>query len=319
MIKIALFCNCDTLAFPTVKYLMDKGFLAGIGVLERYRKFLYQPLLQLGVPENKITFFTKNDWVAQKKNWLLQIQPEAVWVFGFPWCIPETLLTMPPKGFYNFHFGLFPKYKGGDPVFWQIKNRESKAGLVIHKMNAEIDEGPVVICEETPLYPGETHGLYCMRLGMLAANVLDKFLEQKEDIKEQTNYNNEQYSAYLKKPKANDLIINWQEQTADEIESLVNATNPMYGGASTRLRGTEIKLLEVAPTDLQGVPENTVPGTIVFADSLYGLIVACKNKQFLKINIASTKEGFLSGGKLFNLGIKVGDSFGEINVLKATA
>lgn len=319
MMKIALFCNCDTLVFPTIKHLMDKGFLSGIGVLERYRKFLHKPLLQLGVPEEKITFFKKHDWVAQKQNWLTQLQPDAVWVFGFPWCIPDTLLSMPPKGFYNFHFGLFPKYKGGDPVFWQIKNRESQAGLTIHKMTTEIDAGPVVWREETPLFPGETHGLYCMRLGTVAANLLNKFLTQEEVVTAQTGDVDEQYAAYLKKPTASVLAINWLEQTADEIESLVNAANPMYGGAATVLRGMDMNLLEVAPTDLQGAPKDTVPGTIVYADTLYGLIVACKNNQFLKINIASTREGYLSGGKLFNLGIKVGERFGEINAVQVTA
>lgn len=306
------------LVFPTIKYLMDKGMLTGIGVLERYRKFLHQPLLKLGVPDDKITFFKKQDWLTQKQNWLNQLQPDAVWVFGFPWRLPNQLLSMPHKGFYNFHFGLFPKYKGGDPVFWQIKNRESKAGLVIHKMTEEVDGGPIVWREEVPLFPGETHGLYCTRMGTVTVNVLDKFLTQEETYTEQVDANNEQYAAYLKKPTATELTINWANQTADEIEALVNAANPMYGGAATALRGMDIKLLEVAPTDLKDAPESA-PGTIMYADTLYGLIVACKGGQFLKINIASTREGFLSGGKLFNLGVKAGERFSEVDAQPATA
>ena len=73
---------------------------------------------------------------------------DCVFVLTFPWKIPEELFNLAPKGFINFHYALFPKYKGADPIFWQIKNNEKEGGLTIHIMNSELDEGPIILHEK---------------------------------------------------------------------------------------------------------------------------------------------------------------------------
>src|ERR1700761_4954541 len=98
--------------------------------------------------------------------------------------------------------------------------------------------------------------------------------------------------AYFKRPGNAELKIKWQEQSADEIECLVNAANPKYDGATTWIRNNEIRILETSPAEIQlqegFKPE---PGTIVYADAVYGLIVACRESTFLKINVVHTREG----------------------------
>src|SRR6185312_7032132 len=116
---------------------------------------------------------TKDDWQESLKNWLSELRPDMVWVFGFPWRIPEAILNTPKGGFLNFHFGNVPQYKGADPIFWQLKNGEEKATLVVHRMTADIDEGPVIMQREMQIMKGETYGLFCRRSGYLAAELVD--------------------------------------------------------------------------------------------------------------------------------------------------
>ncbi len=305
--KIAVICNSDVLAFPSIKFLVDNGHLAGVGILEKNIKILKQPLINLGVAESAIGLFERKIWIAQQKEWLAGIKPDAVWVFGFPWAFPTEILAIAPKGFYNFHFGLLPKYKGADPIFWQIKNREKNGGVVIHKITEQVDEGPVVWKEEVPLIPGESYGLHSQRMGLVVVNILNNLLNEEVLNKAQKQEASSE-TAFFKKPGTNQLTINWDEHSADEIESLVNACNPKYGGASTKLRGMEARLLEITPADVNNPPE-VKPGTVIHADFLYGLIVACKDKKFIRLNILSTREGYMSGIKLFALGIKAGDVF----------
>lgn len=305
-LKVAVICNCDSLAFPTIKKLHDEGNLMGIGILKRYQKYLEPALLAFGIEKNTITYFEKNNWINEKAKWLKSLQIDAVWVFCFPWKFPKLLLDIPKNGFFNFHFGLFPKYKGADPIFWQIKNREEKGGLIIHHVNDEMDGGDICWREEINIMPGETHGLHAQKMGFIAAEIIDKFLEN-NTVKEK-NISLQKDLGFLKKPSEKDLAIDWENQTADEIEFLVNACNKEYGGAAAILRGSEVKLLEVAPSGLNDAPE-MAPGTIAYADIVYGIIVACKNNQFLRIMIVSTRDGFLSGSKLFSLGLKPGERF----------
>ena len=117
---------------------------------------------------------------------------------------------------------------------------------------------------------------------------------------------NDQSATDAPSPGPIDLAIHWETQSAREVENLVNAANPDYGGALTLFRGQLLRVLEVVPADLNN-PVEQPPGTIVYADVNYGLFVACLNQQYLRINIIHSNEGILSGFKLAALGVQAGE------------
>jgi methionyl-tRNA formyltransferase len=312
--KVAVVCNSDSLAFPAIGSLISRNLLAGAVILSRNRNSLYQPLLSTGIPQQNILLLDKNNWQTDMGNWLKITNADMVWVFGFPWRIPESLLAIPKGGFLNFHFGNVPQYKGADPIFWQLRNGDQEASLVVHRMTAVIDEGPVVMKRSLQIIRGENYGLFCRRLGYLASELVDQlvsnYLENSFNEQEQQTG----VAPYFEKPGNKALTICWEEQSADEIECLINAANPKYGGASTYLGNTEIRILETSPAEIK--VENDFkadPGTIVYADAVYGLIVACRQGRFLKINVVHTREGYFSGSKLFGMGIKAGEKFINLN------
>lgn len=306
--KIAAICNTDSLAIPALHFLKERGLLLEVGIPEKNAARLIQPILSTGIERNRINTFGGNTWKNQMETWLNRIQPDMVWVFTFPWKIPASMLQIPAKGFFNFHFGLLPKYKGADPVFWQIRNRESSAGLVVHRMTEHIDEGPVVIEHKVPLPPGETYGIHCMRMGMVAVGVAEHFLVSYENGTLNETAQQTSVTMYDHKPGEKELTINWYQQSAGDIAALIDASNPKYGGASAYALGMEFRILEGVIADVKDAPE-VEPGTIVYADAVYGLIVACKDKSYLRINIVHAREGYLSGVKLFNMGIIAGEKF----------
>ncbi|MDW7694085.1 hypothetical protein R9C00_04965 [Flammeovirgaceae bacterium SG7u.111] len=108
------------------------------------------------------------------------------------------------------------------------------------------------------------------------------------------------------------MTIDWQNQTADQIEALVNASNPVYGGAITYFRNAIVRVLEVSPATMA---DATIlrPGSIVHASQIEGLFVLCSDYKFLKINIIRSQEAILSGNKLAALGIRQDEKFGLQN------
>lgn len=69
---------------------------------------------------------------------------------GFLWKIPDYLLSAYPRRIINIHPSLLPKYGGknmyGDNVHKAVlKNKETESGITIHRINAEYDEGPVIL------------------------------------------------------------------------------------------------------------------------------------------------------------------------------
>lgn len=312
MKKIAVICNSDSLAFPTVQALASKGLLGGVAILERSSKALMKPLQAMGLSGNEILQLNYGSWEQELKHWLTGLDADAVWVFGFPWMIPDYLLQSVHKGYLNFHFGELPKYRGADPIFWQLRNNEPYASLTVHQMTADIDAGPIVWTKQLPIIKGENYGLLCQRLGLMATEAIPELLNNTSLPSALIERN--AAALFDKKPSSYDLTINWELQSADEIEQLVNAANPRYDGATACIKNSELRILEVSPAEIQlqegFKPE---PGTIIYADALYGLIVACIENRFLKINTVHMREGYFSGAKLFHMGIQSGEKFINLN------
>jgi methionyl-tRNA formyltransferase len=253
--------------------------------------------------------FLKEELLTGFKNWLIESQPEVVLVFGCGYKIPAEQLNIPKFGFYNIHFSLLPAYRGKSPVFWQIKNGENTGGITIHQMTEDYDNGPMLVQQEIPVEPNDNFGLYNGRLALQSIQLIAKGIEKLINTGNGLLYpQNEHKASHFPGPAIDDLKINWETQSAREIENLVNAANPDYGGAVTLFRGQPFRILEVNQVQVTN-PTESIAGSIVHADVNYGIIVACKNMQFLRINIIQSSEGIFSGFKLAALGIAAGERF----------
>jgi methionyl-tRNA formyltransferase len=236
-----------------------------------------------------------------------QLKPDVVLVFAFGYKIPAEILTIPKFGFFNIHFSLLPKYRGRCPVFWQLKNGDTDGGVSIHRVTSEFDAGPLLMQKHVPLGSADTHGIYWGRLSMESISVIASAIENLKTTGDSLLLEqNDSQATIAPTPTPDDFKIKWQTQTAQEIENLVRACNPDYGGALTLFRNQVFRILEVSIVQLNGDGHAT-PGTIVYADANNGIFVACLNNQFLRINIIHSNEGFLSGFKLAALGIQAGE------------
>lgn len=306
--RIVAIINSDSLALPSIHWLKAQELLYSVGILKKNKPVLLPQLLSLGWSERQVHFIDKATWKTEMTRWLVDLSADAVFVFGFPYQIPLQILTIPKLGFYNFHYGAMPKYKGADPIFWQIKNKEEHCELIVHQMNSEVDEGPIAWSKCIQILSGENYAMLCERLGAETASSMPLIVEAVKNQSFSLRQSENLSRVYDKKPSLSDLTIDWHKHEADEIESLVNATNYKYGGAVTYLEGREFRLLEVSSVAMDQATEQ-VPGCVVYADHLYGVVVSCLHQKFLRIGVAHLKEGYFSGSKLFSIGIKVGMRF----------
>jgi len=305
--KILVCCNSDILAIPILQQLTQWEILEGICIPESSKDYLVPIFkhLKLGVD---IFILQKYDWETQLEQIIIDRRIESVWVLTFPYIFSKAIIDTYPNKFINFHFGLLPQYPGSDPIFWQIKNKESYGGITVHYINEQIDGGPVILQKKLPIFLGETHGMHCQRIGQLGTRITNCVIEKLADkdfcpLSLQTSE-----IVNCKKPDSKILEVNWGHHTSEDIEFLVNASNPKYGGVKTRINNIDLFLLEVSPVELNQNLKAT-PGQIIHADTLYGLIVFCADHKCIRINIVKTIEGFLSGMKLFSMGIKNGQVF----------
>jgi len=104
------------------------------------------------------------------------LRPDVCVVTAYGKILPEDLLALPAHGCVNLHASLLPRFRGAAPIQWAIASGDEKTGVCLMKMDAGLDTGPVLACEETPIRPDETFDSLQSTLAELGGQVLRKYL-----------------------------------------------------------------------------------------------------------------------------------------------
>jgi methionyl-tRNA formyltransferase len=82
---------------------------------------------------------------------LASVEPDLVVCMGFPWKIPPDALAVPRLGWINGHPSLLPRHRGPVPIAWTIRAGEEEMGVTFHRMDAELDTGPILAQTRMPV------------------------------------------------------------------------------------------------------------------------------------------------------------------------
>jgi methionyl-tRNA formyltransferase len=284
-IKIILLCNNRELCFY--------GNLAAVLIPGNNKDVVAD--VQMILKDTGIPFLAvkKKTFTMQVQQVLQETKAEAGFIMTFPFKLEPLIYSAPRRGFFNFHYGILPQYRGPEPIFAQIKNREIMAVVMEEKIRIEQED---------------TYGMLQSKLAYIGAGMagnLVKTLHFSQAIPSKAQ--DESKAVYHQRPGLNDVLINWKEMDSTVIKALVNACNPWNKGAGTRIKNYMIGLLEVE-ISAEETAENIVPGTIVSLNS-GGLYIATKDKRMLKVTVIYCPEGYISGHRLSIFGIKLGDRF----------
>jgi methionyl-tRNA formyltransferase len=305
-IKILLLCN-NRIALPALRELLFFKQLSAV-VIPAKNTGLKADLEELmegsGVPLHTID---RSNFKKIIRREIENNQVQAVLLMTFPYLIPKELLTLPPRGFINFHYGKLPAYRGPEPIFTQVMMQEKNPALTVHVVTAGVDDGPVIIQETVSYDVADTYGILQHKLagaGAKLVTLLIKILGFGSILPALPQ--DESKAVYHKKPTAASLMINWQTMDSKAIRALVNACNPWNKGCGAVINNQIICITEVEIID-NSHHEKAPPGTIIKLDDENGLQVCCCDGNVIKITIFYTEEGFMSGKKLVNRGVAAGD------------
>ncbi len=169
-IKIILLCS-TRFALPAIRELAFFNILAAVAIPRHCDEMIENidiVLTGTGIPVielNKETFADRIREAIEENEVNLGL------VMTFPYKIPSSVYDVPSKGFYNIHPGPLPQYRGNNPVFQQLKNKEKHAGVTVHKLDEEINTGPLVMNEMLKIDPSDTYDLLTTKLANLAAKL----------------------------------------------------------------------------------------------------------------------------------------------------
>jgi methionyl-tRNA formyltransferase len=306
--RVLLLCS-SRFALQTMQELAYFGQLAAVAVPGQCDEWLEHATAAMqgsGIP---ILPLNRDRYGQELKDAFKAHQANLGLMASFSFKIPETVYKIPSLGFFNLHPGPLPSYRGPDPAFWMIRNREPKACVTLHQLDSGWDTGPVIMRQEIPLLPTDTYGLLSYKLSLLASRLTQQLIKvQSFGLPLPQRPQDESQAVYRKRQNAADVSIRWELMDAPAIIALINACNPWNKGATTRSGTRVIRFAEAAPMELA---HGSVSGTIIEARGSE-LIVACAAETAIALRIIATDEGLMSAVRLTELGIRPGMRFEDL-------
>jgi methionyl-tRNA formyltransferase len=197
--------------------------------------------------------------------------------------INREVLAAPRLGAFNLHPGPLPRYAGLNAVSWALYRGESTHGVTVHKIDPEIDAGPIVYQSIFPIADDDTAlslSFKCVREGVaLMLQLLEVAAADpaKIPLSPQDASAREYFGREV--PEQGRLSWSWP---ASKVVNFVRACDYFpfpspWGYPRTRLSAQEFALVKAVRT---GIPSDAPPGTV--GESVAsGVHVACRDEWIL--------------------------------------
>jgi len=179
-------------------------------------------------------------------------RPAFLVVVSYGQLLSEDLLAFPLTAPVNVHASLLPRWRGASPIQHVLLAGDAETGVTVQQMVRELDAGPILAQERTPLDSRETTPLLHDRLTRIGADLLHRTLLSPLHPTPQPT----EGITLCGKLTREDGIVDSSTMTAEEIDRRVRALTP-WPGVTLRLEKEFLKILE---TSLEARPESvTIP------------------------------------------------------------
>lgn len=305
-----LFAGTPDFAVLPLKNIIENGFDV-VGVVTQADK----PQGRKGVltpPPVKVFALEKGIPVFQPAK--IKEEISALQAFGadimitcaYGQILTQAVLDCFPKGVWNIHAGLLPKYRGASPIQSCIINGEKETGVSIMQTELGLDCGDVLCVERTEIMPTETYGELSNRLSAIGANLIVKALKMLESGVYALEKQAEEGVNVFRKINKDQANIDFSK-SAQEIIDLVRGMNPAPV-AYTQAGDMKINVYLAEKAVLSEEESAALPmanyGEVLSDKVKRGLLVKCGDGA-VKLTMVQASGGKMMSGSDFLNGRKV--------------
>ncbi|MEY0215905.1 bifunctional UDP-4-amino-4-deoxy-L-arabinose formyltransferase/UDP-glucuronic acid oxidase ArnA [Providencia rettgeri] len=222
-----------------------------------------------------------------------EMKPDVIFSFYYRDMLSEELLAIAPKGAFNLHGSLLPKYRGRAPINWALLKGESETGVTLHKMVAKADAGDILAQEKVVITDTDTSLTLHAKVREAAEVLLNKTLPLIEAGSYKSVAQDESQATYFGRRTAEDGLINWNN-SAKEVNCLIRAVTEPYPGAFTYLGARKMVIWRVRVLDDN---QGKAAGTVLSSDPLR---IACGQGAIEVISGQSETGLYMQGSRLAN-------------------
>ncbi|MBF7993132.1 bifunctional UDP-4-amino-4-deoxy-L-arabinose formyltransferase/UDP-glucuronic acid oxidase ArnA [Rahnella laticis] len=225
------------------------------------------------------------------------LQPDVIFSFYYRNMLSEEILSLAPRGGFNLHGSLLPRYRGRAPVNWALLNGETETGVTLHKMVKRPDAGDIVGQQKVAITADDTALKLHAKVREAAKELLTNLLPEMKAGKISLTPQDETQASYFGRRTAADGEIHWHK-SATEINNLIRAVTEPYPGAFSFLGQRKLTIWRARPLATQ---HDKQPGTVLSSDPL---TIAC-GEGALEVLAGQSENGlYVQGSRLaLELGI----------------
>jgi len=183
--------------------------------------------------------------------------------------LPETVLTIPPRGCLNIHASLLPRWRGAAPIHRAIEAGDEVTGITIMQMDQGLDTGGMLSMQSIPIAANDNTASLHDKLAKLGGEMIVDVLQQLPTgkiIAKPQPLVGINYAAKISKEES---FLDFN-QPAKLLERKIRALNPAPG-AHGLINGVVFKLWTA---ELADRPVNTEIGQFYMED--HNLLIACR-------------------------------------------
>ena len=162
-------------------------------------------------------------------------QPDFIFSFYYRHMLPVDLLAIAPKGAYNMHGSLLPKYRGRVPTNWAVLNGETETGATLHEMAAKPDAGAIIGQTAVPILPDDTATQVFDKVTVAAEQTLWRVLPALLAGEAPHLPNDLSTGSYYGGRKPEDGRVDWSKPAA-QVYNLCARSRPVSGRVHGRRR-----------------------------------------------------------------------------------
>lgn len=220
-----------------------------------------------------------------------KMQPDVIFSFYYRHMLSQELLALAPKGAFNLHGSLLPKYRGRVPINWAILNGETETGVTLHKMIAKADAGDIIAQKKVAIDATDTALVLHEKIRHASEQLLADTLPLIKMGDYSATPQDESQATYFGRRRAENGLIDWAK-SATEVNNLIRAVTEPYPGAFTYL--AESKMIVWRGRVLEK-SHDKLPGTIISTEPLQ---IAC-GQDVLEILTGQCGSGlYVEGSRL---------------------
>ncbi|WP_273786198.1 methionyl-tRNA formyltransferase [Brucella intermedia] len=197
---------------------------AGRRGLELTKSPVHEKAEQFGIP----VFTPKSLRSAEEQDVFASLEADVAIVVAYGLLLPQDILDAPRLGCYNGHASLLPRWRGAAPIQRAIMAGDAETGMMIMKMDAGLDTGPVAMAEKVAITPDMTAGELHDRLSMIGADLMIRALGALERESLALQPQAEEGVTYAAKIDKAEARIDWSKPAKD-VHNAIRGLSPFPG------------------------------------------------------------------------------------------